>query len=215
MNTLLKIYKLVMFGILSCFLLNAKCESSTETSPELLVIVKYLLDESDNLRRNRYEPNNDFAAAKCIDKKFETYVYPKNDLDFYKFNIQSGTLKLYISDYETLGSQLNLGMQIYNDQEILIYDFNQRSFDTVNSVLVVNRNLSSNECMIQTCNKLDHYRFIEFNASATKFYIKFYTLDEHLYKGIEQLISLDKTLNPTNQEYFYNVLLQGDFQTCP
>ncbi|BDA79520.1 hypothetical protein LPTSP3_g24500 [Leptospira kobayashii] len=215
MDILLKIKKILIFVFSFVFFVNGHCNPPTTKVSKEVILGSIIIEGQEKERRqNLDEPNNDFSSAKCIDKSFANYIYPKNDLDFYQFSLKSGNLKVYILDYETLGSQYNIGFQIFDDQSNLIYDLNQRSFDSVNSVLSVNRNLNSNECLMELCPGLERYRYIGFTQTKLKFYIKFYALNEVNYKESFRNISADKITNPTNQTSFFNLTLQGDFAAC-
>ncbi|WP_135354839.1 hypothetical protein [Leptospira kobayashii] len=200
-------------------MLNAKCETDDKerNGKEKILVLLFSVEEAKQRNRILYEPNNDLSSAKCVTKGFESYVYPKDDIDFYTFTLSSGSLKLYISSHETLGTQKNLGMQVYDDQGALVYDLNQRSFDGTNSVILVNRNMSQSECSIAACNGLEKYRYIEFSPSKLKFYIKIYSLNQEVYSEGQQLdsVSMHSSYNPTNLKNPVPVFLQGDFQTCP
>ena len=218
MNILSKICRLIVFGVLPAFLLNATCETDDKerNSKEKILTLLYGAEDTKQKNRNLYEPNNDLSSAKCVGNGFESYVYPKADLDFYTFTIRSGSLKLYISDLETLGNKKNSGFLIYDETGTLIYDLSQRSFDGTNSAIIVNRYMNPSECTVTACKGLEKYRYIEFSPTKLRFYIKIHSLNPEIYFEGQQLesVNMHSFYNPTNLIYSTFIFLQGDFAAC-
>jgi len=222
LNTLSKITSIINYItiIQICFLFGC-WEDKKKSNPQAWILTGLGVFQQQENFRTLDEPNNTFETSTCLGAEIDqirSYIYPKEDIDIFNLSIATNNFKLFISNVTTFGSNLNFGFQVYDEQGILIYDVNQRSFDGLSKTIIANRNILQEECLIEKCHTLTNIRYIEFSSFIKKIYIKIYSLNPHYYNESSQLkdefTMISKNNTPMNIKFPPNLILTGDLRYC-
>ncbi len=207
---------------------NVQCNKPEEAPLSALIFAFASLEHCKNERRLKFEPNDDFSQATCMDKSIKiatafcsfdgTNVYPQTDKDFFRITMNSGSIRLYISSINFIPQSEKVSFQLFDKNQNLIFDPEDTKFNTVSPTLLENRRLTKDDCDPTQCDEfIAENRMIRFDQSIQQIYIKFYPLyPEKFQEGRGSLpllsTSINGTLNP--RRYGGPPLLQGDIKDC-
>ncbi len=181
MNNLLKIRRVLILVFIFSTATNGRCYNTYEEPLPLLIFSLVNVKQCDNDRRLKFEPNDDFSQATCLDKNLwnltescrtePTTLFPSSDNDFFLATSISGSFRLYeYTDVFDFGTNL----QIFDNNQTLIYNQNNMNFNSASSAIIANRLLTKDDCVQTRCDDfISKYRLIQFDPKIKQIYVKF------------------------------------------
>jgi len=227
LNTLSKITKIVVLAFVFVTTVNVQCYKSEEESLSLLMYLFVDEEQCNQEKRLKYEPNDDFKQATCLDMSSQTltkscrteptWIYPPSDLDYFRVTLNSGSSRVYIGPDSYTPSSRRVSFQFYDKNQSLIFDPEDTKFNSVSATILENRFLTKDDCETSQCSDfITKYRMIRFDPSIQQIYIKFFPVFPEIFQeGDGSLIlvstAIDRPVNPRN---FGTYVLQGDIKPC-
>ncbi len=224
MNTISTITKVVVLAFVFITTVNVQCYKPEKAPLSLLILFLASEEKCKNDKQLKYEPNDDFAQATCLDEStknsrescgFElTTLYPNSDKDFFLSTLSSGSFRFYeyIEKFDS-----DIGFQFFDNNQSLIYDQNDTILNSKSSAIIENRLLTKDDCDSTRCDDfITKYRIIRFDPKIKQIYTKFYLRNTLIVEPGDVFLSLlsttvDKVINPSR---YGAPLLQGDIKPC-
>ncbi len=218
-----------MFVIFAC--VNVRCgplttELSNEGKIAVLLLTAFPICQRED--RLKSEPNDNFNQATCVDKSIgnlsgscsfrSTTIFPASDKDFFQVSINSGSFRIYVRTDSLEPASSRVTYQLFDINQNLIFDPEDRKFDSVSSTLIENRFLTKEDCESQArcSDSITKFRLVRFDPKLKQIYIQFYALANEVFEEGRGNLHMLSGFNDSNVDPsgFGITLLQGDFKPC-